>query len=395
MKIGYFITHFPYQNYNHTANYSTRYMHGGAEIATYHLAKKMAQRGHQIEVFTTSIDSKDSFHSEDNLHLYRYGTNLRIIKGNISFKLFREPLKHDVDIIHANFTTPPAELAALSCARRKKVPLILTYHGDWQAGFGKPIRRAILYFYNRFILNKLLSQATVIISLSEFYIDESRFLNQYRDKIAIVPLGVDIAQFDISYSKEECRRRLGLPLDDKIILFLGNLTPYKGPEVLVKAMPQVVNHIPDCILLFVGGGILRGKLERLTQELGIVRNVKFTGFIAEELKPLYYKAADAFVLPSTMNTEVFPRVFLEASAAKLPMIVSDLRTFRCIIEDGYNGIVTRRGDESELAQAIVGLLQNQPLRVEMGENARKKVENYSWDKIADQMENLYAGVIQS
>ena len=91
--------------------------------------------------------------------------------------------------------------------------------------------------------------------------------------------------------------------------------------------------------------------------------------------------------------EVFPIVFLEASAAGLPMVVSDLDTFKCIIEDGYNGIVTKRGAENNLADALIYLLGNVDVREKMGMNARKKVEDYSWEKIAEETEHLYRRLI--
>jgi glycosyltransferase involved in cell wall biosynthesis len=137
---------------------------------------------------------------------------------------------------------------------------------------------------------------------------------------------------------------------------------------------------------------MRVELEMLSRRLGVERNVKFAGFVEENLKPFYYRAADVFVLPSVMKTEVFPLVFLEASASGLPIVVSDLDTFKCIIEDGYNGIVTKRGDENNLADAIIYLLENEEVREKMGENAKKKVDDYSWERIAEETEKVYEEV---
>ena len=129
------------------------------------------------------------------------------------------------------------------------------------------------------------------------------------------------------------------------------------------------------------------------KKTGVEKNVKFTGFIEEALKPLYYKAADIFCLPSVMKSEVFPIVLLEASAASLPMIVSDLDTFKCIIENGYNGLFTKREDEKDLADAVIYLLENKDIREKLGKNARKKVEDYSWERIAEETEKVYVGLI--
>lgn len=392
MRVDYFITHFPYRDRFDDADYFARYKRGGAELAAYHLALEMAKKN-EVNIFTTSINSKDSFEEYDDVNVYRYGTKFRIDAGNISFGLFTKPLSHDADIIHAHFSTPPGELAGARCAKKRKVPFVLTYHGDWQESFGGFIRRTALSFYNKYLLDKVLSYADVIISPSEYYIDESRFLGKYRDKIVVIPNGIKIEDFDIPLSREQCREQLGLPLNKNMILFVGNLIPYKGPDVLVKAMPIIVKEVPDTELVFVGSGEMRGELEELSKKLGIEKYVKFAGFVEERLKPLYYRAADVFCLPSTLNTEVFPIVLLEASASGLPMVVSDLDTFKCIIDEGSNGLFTKRRDESNLADVIISLLESEEVRNTMSKNARKNVEEYSWERIAEETKKVYSRII--
>ena len=393
MRVNYFITHFPYRDRFDDVDYFTRYKRGGAEFAAYCLALEMAKKN-EVNVFTTSINSKNSVEDYDGVDVHRYGTKFRIDAGNISFGLFTKPMSHDTDIVHAHFSTPPGEIAGARCAEKKNVPFVLTYHGDWQESFGGFIRRAALSVYNRYLLDKLLSRADVIISPSEYYIDESRFLGKYRDKIAVIPNGIEIGDFDIPLSKEECKEKLGLPPNKNTILFVGNLTPYKGPDVLVKAMSMITEEIPDVELVFVGSGGMRADLEELSKKLGVEKYVKFAGFVEERLKPLYYKAADVFCLPSTLNTEVFPIVLLEASAACLPMVVSDLDTFKCIIEEGYNGLFTKRRDEKSLADAIFYLLENEDIRGKMGKSGREKIKEYSWEWIAETTEKVYDEVLE-
>ena len=388
MKINYFITHFPYKDHFDDKEHFTRYKYGGAELAAYYLALEMAKRN-EVNIFTTSVDSKDSFEEYDGVNVHRYGTKFWIEKGNISFGLFTKPLSHNADIVHAHFSTPPGEIAALRYTKKKKVPFVLTYHGDWQESFGGFVRRTALSFYNKHLLDKVLSFADVIISPSEYYISESRFLEKYRGKTVVIPNGINREDFNVPYSKKECRERLGIPLNTNMILFVGNLTPYKGPDVLVRAMQMIVKEVSDVELVFVGNGIMRNALEKLAEKIGIKNHLKFAGFVEESLKPLYYKAADVFCLPSTLNTEVFPIVLLEASASGIPMVVSDLDTFKCIIEEGYNGLFTKRGDEKNLADAIVYLLENEDIKQKMGKNGRRKVEDYSWEKIAEETERVY------
>lgn len=395
MRIGYFVTYFPYIDRVYNMDYSKRYVHGGAEDVAYNLATKMMQKGHEVDIFTTSINSTDSIEKYESMNIHRYGTNFRFEGGNISFKIFRDPLKYQVEIVHVHHYLSVAPLAAMRYSKRKKIPLVLTYHGDGQESEGGFIHRVGIRFYNNHLLNKILSTANVIISPSEYYINESRFLGNYREKIVVIPNGINPQNFDVPYSKEDCRKRLGLPLHSNILLFVGKITPYKGPDVLIRAMPEIITSTPDVELVFVGSGELRNRLEEISKKLGIWEKVRFTGFIEESMKPLYYKSADVFVLPSTMNTEVFPVVLLEASASGLPMVVSDLNTFKCVIEEGYNGVFTKRNDEKNLADAIIYLLENEDVREKMGMNMRKKVKDYSWDKIAEKTEEVYEMVINN
>jgi len=392
MNLGYFNTHFPYRTPPSNAKFGTHY--GGAENVAYNLALHMARRGHQVNVFTTSADSRDAIEQYDGLTVYHYGTNFRLEKGNFSINLFRKPLSRKVDIIHAHVSTPPGDLAALVCAAKTKTPLVVTYHGDGEVGYGKLARRAAVALYNRFLLHRVLSQARVIICSSRYLTEQSRFLGRYIDKVVAVPIGVNLEDFNAVSSKEECRRTLGLPIHDKLALFVGELIQYKGPDVLIKAMAHVTKRVPDARLVFLGDGAMRSDLERLTQSLRLEHQVKFAGFIGGDIKALYYKAADLLALPSTMGPESFGITLLEAAAARLPLVVSDLSVFKAVVTDGHNGMVTKKGDDKSLASAIVRLLEDEGLRETMGRNSEERAKTFSWERIAQETEKVYEQVLE-
>ena len=388
MKIGYFITHFPYYD-----GIKREYKEGGAEYVAYNLAVYMGKK-HIVTVFTTSADHNDHKEKIDNkIKINRYGTKFKIENGNFAPKLYYDPLGYNFDIIHAHFSTPSAELAALRVAKKKGLPLVLTYHGDWQENFGKLSRRVALYLYNRCILNTLLTYVDIIVVPSRYYIDESRFLKKYKYKATVIPNGIDISKFQIKKSKEECRRSLNLPEDRDIIMFLGNLIHYKSPDTLIKSIPHVLKEHKDVYFVIAGDGRLRSYLLDLTRKLDTTDYVKFTGFIEERIKPYYYKSVDIFCLPSIMNTEVFPIVLLEASASGLPMVVSDLKTFKCIVEEHYNGLIFKKGDYIDLSNKISYLLNNKKLLTKLSKNAVKKVLNYTWVKVVEKYERLYENLL--
>jgi glycosyltransferase involved in cell wall biosynthesis len=394
MNIGYFIGHFPYVDLVDKEDYDKEYAHGGTEIAAYNLAVNIMKRGHDVDVFTASIDSKDSVENSMGMTIHRYATNLKIASANLSLKLMYKPLDEDVEIVHAHYNIPLPDLSASRYAKKKHLPFIITYHADAQESGGNFIRNTATAFYNKYILDKVLSNADIIIATSKSYIDESKYLGNYRDKVRVVPNGINLEDFEIGLSKEECRSELGLPQDKKIILFFGNIVAYKGPDVLLKAFEIVKNSYPEVVLLFAGRGGMQRELEDLSREKGISDKVIFAGFIDEELKPLYYHCADIFCLPSVTLAEAFGIVNLEAMACGLPVVSSKLGGIPDIVQNGRNGIVVEPGNIESLADALLTLLEDDELRKRMSSEGKNMSEDYDWNKIAEETEKIYDELLE-
>lgn len=383
MRIGYFISHYPY-NVDHSD-----YFCGGTGAVAINLAKKLSEREHNVSVFTTSRTRNNELNSINNITIYRYKKNFRIADAYISMRLLTEPLKHKLDLVHTHMGNAPAPIAAWLYSKIKNKPLVVTYHGDQQDNYGSPIRRQSVKLYNKIFAKLILRSADVIISPSEPFIKESKFLPSFIEKVTVIPNGIDTKEVQINITKDECRKELGIPADHILFLFVGSLSKYKGPDVLLKAAELVIKKIPKATFVFVGNGQMASELKLTAKTLNLCENIKFTGFVDNNTKYKYFKAADIFTLPSTLNTEVFPIVLLEASAAKLPMVVSDLETFNCVIKNGINGVFTKRSDYNNLADSLISLALNKNLMSEMSENAYKNLGNFSWSKIADETNQIY------
>lgn len=382
MKIAHFISNFP-------KNIDSEVY--GKSLAAYNICLRLAELGQEIHVFTVSNDYENDFEDYGNLKVHRYKSSIGYKSEGFSYKLLNDPLNYDFDIVHVHSGISATVLAGYRYSVKKKVPLVVTWHGDSIRGYGRYkgiIAGTASFFYNNIFVKKILNHAKVIISPSEYYIDVSEFLRDYKNKIVIIPNGIDLEEFEIPYSKEECKDRLGLT-GKKVILFVGSLFPLKGPHILLKAIPEILKENKDLIFIFMGDGNI-GEYRKLSRELDIEKKVKFIGYTSGEIKVAYYNAADIFVLPSMV--EVFPLVLLEASAAALPMVVSNLDTFKCIVREGCNGIFTKKEDEKSLSDAISYLLKNENIRNQMGINARKNVKNFSWNKIAEKTEKIYIQV---
>jgi len=386
MRVGYFSTHFPY------AETYPQYYCAGQEVAASNLATRMAQRGHKLSVFTTSFNREDSVEEHENMTVFRYATGLRIGQGNMSLKLLNGPLKHDMDIVHAHVGIPPAPIAALRYAKKRRRPLVVTYHGDAQEHWGGIVRRASVSFYNRFLLEKVLSAAEVIISPSVHFINNSRFLGRYAGKTTVIPNAINLQDFSVSYSKAQCRHRLGLPIAANVVLFVGALAPDKGPDVLLKAIPGILEAVPETRIVYLGAGPMKRELAELTRNLAVQGNTNFVGFVEDMFKKsLYYRSADVSVLPST--SESFGIVNLEAMACETPIVASRIGGIPDVVKDGENGLLVPPKDPKALADAIVYLLRNRDVRDRMARDGRSKVTNYSWEKVAGDTENIYLSIL--
>jgi glycosyltransferase involved in cell wall biosynthesis len=369
-------------------NYSDYFCGGTGAVAT-NLAKKISERNHEVSIFTTSKTKKNELNNTDKINIYRYGASFRIADAYISLKLLTMPLKYKLDLVHAHMGNAPAPIAAWLYSKLKNKPLVVTYHGDQQDNYGDFLRRNSVKLYNKTFAKLILKSADVIISPSEPFIKESKFLPIFIDKVVVIPNGIDKKEVLINITKDECRKELGIPTDHIVFLFVGSLSKYKGPDVLIKAAELVIKKIPKSTFVFVGNGQMASELKLTARKLNLCENIKFAGFVDNNTKYKYFKAADIFTLPSTLSTEVFPIVLLEASASKLPMVVSDLETFNCIIKNEINGIVTRRNDYNNLADSLIKLALNGKLVSEMSKNAYENVSKFSWDKIADETEEIY------
>ncbi len=121
-------------------------------------------------------------------------------------------------------------------------------------------------------------------------------------------------------------------------------------------------------------------------------NVVFTGYVPTNRTPLYYRAADIFVLPSF--SEAFPLTLLEAGASGLPIVATNVGGVSDILHDGVNGLMTKTGDSEDLAGKIITLLDNNELRKEMGKKGQALAKQYSWKIVAEETEKAYLDLIK-
>lgn len=204
----------------------------------------------------------------------------------------------------------------------------------------------------------------------------------FKRQMRVVPGGIDLDLFPAEMSVKDVNKRYNLS-DEKIVMFSGKLTKYKGVKYLIQAAKKI-----NGVIIITGDGPERANLEKLVKDLGI-SNVRFLGFIGNhDLIALYYRA-EVCVVPSVWD-EPLGLVVLEAMATKTPVVVTRKGGIPLMVKDGYNGFFVRPRNSREIAEKVNLLLSNEALRRKMGEKARQTViERFTWPKIAGRFENMY------
>ncbi len=221
------------------------------------------------------------------------------------------------------------------------------------------------------------------------------------DRVVVIPLGVDLEMFR-PIPKHEAREAIGvdLPEEQRLILFVGRLDPIKGLETLLKAICELTELAPglakDLCLAVIGGdeendgSDIAGALEcldKLKDEVGLHDLVAFLGSRAQDALPHYYSAAEVCVVPS--HYESFGLVALEAMACGTPVIASRVGGLQQTVEDGVTGYLVPAGDQNALAEKLRLVLADGELRQRLAANARHKAQEYTWQRVATRVINVY------
>lgn len=211
------------------------------------------------------------------------------------------------------------------------------------------------------------------------------FKNNFHEKCRVIPGGVNVEKFVYSEAGAKSVDR-ELDLHGKpVVLFAGKLTKYKGVDYLVAAAKRIHGEI-----VILGDGPERARLQEKARALGVT-NIHWVGHQGAGIKKLvpYYSRADVFVAPSTWD-EPLGLVILESMACSTPVVVTRKGGIPLAVKEGYNGLFVRPRNATEIVAAVNKLLDDAPLRMKMGQNARKSVEQkFSWETIGHKFELLY------
>lgn len=273
-----------------------------------------------------------------------------------------------------------------------KLPLIATVHATEFGRNSGHIHSDISRYINSIECN-LVTEAWRVIVCSRYMQGEAEHaLRSPSDKLDIIYNGIHAEKFDFDFPAEEAREfraQFATP-NEKIVMFVGRGVREKGAHVLIDAFPKVRSGYYDSKLVIAGGGY-RQHLVDQANNLGMGRNIYFTGFIPDDALLRLYKVANVACFPSLY--EPFGIVALEAMASQTPVVVSDAGGLPEVVEHDVTGTVTWKGNSDSLAWGILRALHNPAFAHGMAEQATERVKTvFNWDNIAEQTNEVYLRV---
>lgn len=280
----------------------------------------------------------------------------------------------EFDLVHAHFTWPSADIGR-HLKEQYGVPVVVTAHG--YDAYELPFLNEIWEGRVRTVLNA----ADAIITVSRKNEECIRSLGVTKP-IHVIPNGF---RSDLFYPRDqaECRRALGLPMDRKILLAVGNLVEVKGHRYLVEAMAEVVKERQDVLCVIVGSGPLKGRLEGQVRDLGLEEHVRFVGGRPHEEIPVWMNACDVFVLPSLR--ESFGIVQVEAMACGKPVVATRNGGSEEILTSEETGYLVESAHLHSLAEKVNATLKKNWNDIFIAEYAR----SYTWTTVSTKISSLY------
>lgn len=300
----------------------------------------------------------------------------------------REILSEGVDLVASHFalyTFPILDLL-------REVPLVVHFHGPWAQESAAEGESSVVTWAKHALETLVYRQASRCIVLSSAFRDvlEERY-GVSRDRIRIVPGGVDVERFAVDMSPSEARAQLGWPQDRPIVVSVRRLARRMGLENLIEAIDHLQTELPDLLLHVAGSGPLREELESRIEARGLDSHVTLLGFVPEEDLPLVYRAADVSVVPS-VRLEGFGLITLESLAAGTPVLVTPVGGLPETVEGLDERLILPSASTNALARGLRRVLQD-PSPLPSPEACRSYVrENFGWEAIAEQTRRVYREV---
>jgi D-inositol-3-phosphate glycosyltransferase len=374
---------------------------GGMNIYILEMAKRLAARGVQVDVFTRHHDPLDPqvvmlapgarlIHLPAGApSLDKSGVYELLPSFTTQMRRFCISNRLNYDLVSSHYWL--SGLVGMRLASEWGVPHTTSFHTMAEMKRrGRPEEMEVTQRYG--------SETEIACSADSIVVwtdDEKQAIVNFCDitpeKVSVIPPGVDLSRFR-PMSQQQSRDYLGYG-EGKNILFVGRLEPLKGLDILFRAVASLEN-IGDITLNIVGGdenSLEKARLQELAGRMKLTDSIRFIGSVSQDELPVHYNAADVCVLPS--HYESFGLAALEAAACGRPVVASEVGGLPTIVKSGSTGFLVPPKHSDVMAERLCELLGDDMLRSRMGTAARGHAGTLGWERSADSLLDRYRELI--
>ena len=399
----------------------------GVAVFSHNLAVGLAKRGHEVIVIAPSQTGRNYARTKDGVEVhYLRSVDVKVYPDQINtvprkkkvmgvelpHLFYRKGLRVSVfpqlevkkildefhpEVVHVQ-VSDPIGLSVVGWARRHDVPVVTTEHNQPEVltdslkmpKFVKNSTNVLLsaYFRNRQSKSDFVTMPT-----------KQAIMNLLKEKelgvpIAAVSNGVDLTNFKPGKVPDEFYRKHGLVKGQPIVLYVGRVDPEKQVDLVIEAFKQARTKLPktevEPVLMVVGDGVDRVRLQKLAAKLGLSDAVKFLGKVLPPELYEVYQAGTVFATASEIETQGI--VLIEAAATGLPLIAVNRGAVAEVCQNGKNGYLCEPGKVTEIAEAMVKILTDKSLQEKFARESLKIAGEHDFEKSLDQFINIYQRV---
>ena len=352
---------------------------GGANSYIRETYERLRELGHEVRIITAPWG--DDPQARDVIPIGRAiaipfnGSIGRItLSLRLDWLVNRMLRQEKFDIIHHH--EPLVPVLSMQIIDNATCAQVATFHAF--GGF------SVSYWAGRWIGEHFLRKLDGRIAVSSA---ARHFVSRYfPGEYQIIPNGVDVDFYANAKPFPEYR-------DGKFnILFVGRLEPRKGAMYLLRAYAALKTRHPETRLILCNYGPQLGELRRFVRRERLA-DVLFAGRVSDEDKARFYKTADVFCAPST-GQESFGIVLLEAMAAGLPIVASDIHGYKKVVQRNVSGLLVEPKDPEAIAEAVERLIREPELRSRLGEAASRRAPEYDWKHVTEQLVAFYEEAVR-
>jgi len=383
--------------------FAPAWAYGGPPKLMSEAASRLVARGHSVTVYTTdALDASARVPVRENV---LNGVSVRYFP-NVSNRLawqykvflprgFAAAIRKTAaqfDVVHLCDLRTMQNWLAYRAALRAGVPFVLSAFGELPRATG--VKRALKWLYDLTGGYAQLRCASRALAQTETEAQAYARFGVSHDRIALIPLAVDMREFESLPPRGTFRRAHGFPDDAPLVLFLGRIHAYKGLDLLLDAFAAIARNVPEAQLAIVGrdDGYL-ATLQRRIVELSLAEQVRFCGPAYGADRLAAYTDADVFALTPS-HAEETSLAAMEACASGTPVVVTRQAPIPWL--DECEAGFTVDYDLAQMSDALRRLLTDAGLRARMGPNARRlAAERFDWSRVITQLESVYADAINA